>query len=231
MVKSSVVPRQSILDVGQLLKGAHSKVLSGSPSSDVTAIVGANIVKWMVATSKLFTEVESDYFRAIFKCIPGLSPLFKSASTATTRILELYMSQKSELKSELATTAIDVSICVDGWTSPTKSAMFAIVAHCVTEEWNAREAVLHIAEVHGSHTGVALAEEVLRCLQFYGITNKLIAVTSDNASNNAVLMKTSGRLINHLRSRNPGDDSDISTELHLIPMVLDAILRPEVLRM
>ncbi|KAK9312132.1 hypothetical protein V1522DRAFT_424138 [Lipomyces starkeyi] len=65
------------------------------------------------------------------------------------------MSQKSELKAELATTAIAVSIFVDGWTSPTKSAMFAIVAHSVTEEWNAREAVLHIAEVHGSHTGVA----------------------------------------------------------------------------
>ncbi|KAK9487585.1 hypothetical protein V1527DRAFT_450052 [Lipomyces starkeyi] len=73
-------------------------------SSDITAIVEANIA---------FTKVESDYFRAIFTCIPGLGPLFKSASTATTRILELYTSQKAELKAELATTAIAVSISID----------------------------------------------------------------------------------------------------------------------
>ncbi|KAK9385125.1 hypothetical protein V1515DRAFT_297564 [Lipomyces mesembrius] len=97
----------------------------------------------------------------------------------------------------------------------TKSAMFAIVSHWVTEEWNAREAVLHIAEVNGSHTGVALAEEVLRCLQFYDITNKLIAVTSDNASNSAALIKILGKLIMRPRSRNledDGDEFDISTD-------------------
>ncbi|KAK9492053.1 hypothetical protein V1508DRAFT_171872 [Lipomyces doorenjongii] len=81
----------------------------------------------------------------------------------------LYIAQKSELRCELATTAISVSISIDGWTSPTRCAMFAIVAHWITGEWEAREALLHIAELPGSHTGVALAQEVLTCLRFYDI--------------------------------------------------------------
>ncbi|KAK9494588.1 hypothetical protein V1508DRAFT_323720, partial [Lipomyces doorenjongii] len=162
---------------------------------NVTALVEANIVKWMVATGKPFTEVESEYFQTIFKGIPGVNPLFKSASTATSRILELYMAQKSELRCELATTAISVSISIDGWTTPTRCAMFAIVAHWITGEWEAREAVLHIAELPGSHTGVALAQEVLTCLRFYDIKKKLVAITSDNASNDAALVHKLERLL------------------------------------
>ncbi|KAK9386342.1 hypothetical protein V1515DRAFT_605222 [Lipomyces mesembrius] len=52
--------------------------------------------------------------------------------------------------------------------------MFAIIAHWITDEWEPREAVLHIAELRGSHTGVALAQEVLMCLRFYDITKKTI---------------------------------------------------------
>ncbi|KAK9341814.1 ribonuclease H-like domain-containing protein, partial [Lipomyces starkeyi] len=212
-IKNSAASRQSVLDIGHLLKGRPNKPLAAPMSSDVTAIVEANIVKWMVATSKPFTEVESDYFRAIFNNIPGLGPLFKSASTATTRILELYMSQKSELKAELATTSIAVSISIDGWTSPTKSAIFAIIAHWITEEWEAREAVLHITELQGSHTGLALAEEVLRCLRFYDITKKLIAVSSDNASNNATMIDALEELImNPSAQLNEDSDSELSTD-------------------
>ncbi|KAK9427226.1 hypothetical protein V1505DRAFT_288463, partial [Lipomyces doorenjongii] len=140
-----------------------------------------------------FTEVESEYFQTIFKGIPGVNPLFKSASTATSLLLELYIAQKSELRCELATTAISVSISIDGWTSPTRCA--AIVAHWITGEWEAREAVLHIAELPGSHTGVALAQEVLTCLRFYDIKKKLVAITSDNASNNAALVHKLERLL------------------------------------
>ncbi|KAK9369475.1 hypothetical protein V1509DRAFT_457656 [Lipomyces kononenkoae] len=212
-VKNSAASRQSVLDVGQLLKGRANKSLAAPVSSDVTAIVEANIVKWMVATSKPFTEVESDYFRAIFSCIPGLGPLFKSASTATTRILELYMFQKSELKAELATEAIAVSMSIDGWTSPTKSATVAIIAHWITDEWKPREAVLHVTELQGSHTGLALAEEVFKCLQFYDITLKLIAVSSDNASNNAAMIDALEELImNPSAKLNEESDSELSTD-------------------
>ncbi|KAK9489886.1 hypothetical protein V1508DRAFT_426592 [Lipomyces doorenjongii] len=116
----------------------------------------------MVTTSKSFTEVESEYFQAIFRCIPGIKPLSKSTKTATTRILESTWQKSLELKSELATTEIAVSVSIDGWTS--KGPMFDIVVHWITEEWEeweAREAVLHIAELGGKHTGVALAH-VLR---------------------------------------------------------------------
>ncbi|KAK9234656.1 hypothetical protein V1525DRAFT_459207 [Lipomyces kononenkoae] len=211
-VKNSAASRQSVLNVGQL-KGGPNKALAGPTSSDLTAIVESNIIKWMVATSKPFMEVESEYFRAIFDCIPGLGPLFKSASTATTRILELYMSQKSELKAEMAATAISVSISLDGWTSPTKSAMFAIIAHWITADWEAREAVLHIIELQGSHTGLALAEEVLRCSRFYDITNKLIAISSDNASNNAAMVDVLEESITNSSAKLDEDsDSEFSAD-------------------
>ncbi|KAK9318912.1 hypothetical protein V1517DRAFT_334253 [Lipomyces orientalis] len=169
VIQNSTSSRQSIFGVGELFNRQPNTPPVLHTAANVTALVEANIVKWMVATGKPFIEVESEYFPTIFKGIPGVNPLFKSASTATSRILEVYMTQKSELRCELATTAISVSISVDGWTSPTRCAMFAIVAHWITGEWEAREAVLHIAELPGSHTGVALAQEVFTCLRFYDI--------------------------------------------------------------
>ncbi|KAK9312706.1 hypothetical protein V1524DRAFT_410547 [Lipomyces starkeyi] len=53
-VKNSAASRQSVLDVGQLLKGRLNKPVAAPTSFDVTAIVEANILKWMVATSKPF---------------------------------------------------------------------------------------------------------------------------------------------------------------------------------
>ncbi|KAK9236281.1 ribonuclease H-like domain-containing protein, partial [Lipomyces kononenkoae] len=170
MIQNSTHSRQSIFDVGELFNRRPNTPSVIPTSSNITALVEANIVKWMVATGKPFTEVESEYFQAIFKCIPGVDPLFKSASTATTRILELYMEQKSQLRSELATTAISVSISIDGWTSPTKCAN-----------------VCDYRALDYGRMGTPRS-----CFAYCRIKRKShwnVAVTSDNASNNAALIQ------------------------------------------
>ncbi|KAK9318420.1 hypothetical protein V1522DRAFT_130643 [Lipomyces starkeyi] len=116
--KNSAASRQSVLDIGQLLKGRPNKALAVPMSSDVTAIVEAKIA---------FTEVESLCAVLCLNRHRQQQPEF----------LQLYTSQKAELKAELATTAIAVSISIDVW----KSATFAIIAHWITEEWKAHEAV------------------------------------------------------------------------------------------
>ncbi|CAP79491.1 Pc19g00750 [Penicillium rubens Wisconsin 54-1255] len=53
--------------------------------------------------------------------------------------------------------------------------------------WEYREILLGFQPLSGSHTGVNLSEVVLKLLQQHKITDRVLAVTTDNASNNKTM--------------------------------------------
>jgi len=69
----------------------------------------------------------------------------------------------------------------------------AITCHFVDDNFNLIEALLDFSEVDGQHTGIHLAEIVLKVLNEYDIVEKLYCITSDNASNNLTMVKELSR--------------------------------------
>jgi hypothetical protein len=63
----------------------------------------------------------------------------------------------------------------------------AIVAYYVSIDWKYREVLLAFEPLSGAHTGRNLARVVERVLEQCELTDKLLAITTDNASNNGTM--------------------------------------------
>jgi hypothetical protein len=80
-----------------------------------------------------------------------------------------------------------VSLALDAWTSPNKLAFLAVVVYWITPDWRYRHALIAFEQLHGSHTGKRLNRVVTEKTKEYEIHEKILAITTDNASNNDTL--------------------------------------------
>jgi hypothetical protein len=64
----------------------------------------------------------------------------------------------------------------------------AITGYFLDQEWEYREVLLGFEPISGSHTSVNLRDVVLQILQKHQIANRVLAVTTDNTSNNKTLI-------------------------------------------
>jgi hypothetical protein len=83
-----------------------------------------------------------------------------------------------------------LSIALDCWTSPFQQAFMAITGYFIDDEWNYREILLGFEPLHGSHSGTNLSTVLFDLLQQYEITDRVLSITTDNASNNVTLMES-----------------------------------------
>lgn len=64
----------------------------------------------------------------------------------------------------------------------------AITGYFLDHEWNYREVLLGFEHLHGSHTGGNLSKTVIRILQQHSVANRVLSITTDNASNNNTMI-------------------------------------------
>ena len=64
----------------------------------------------------------------------------------------------------------------------------AITGYFLDQEWNYREVLLGFEHLHGSHTGGNLSKTVIQILQQHGVANRVLSVTTDNATTNNTMM-------------------------------------------
>jgi hypothetical protein len=65
----------------------------------------------------------------------------------------------------------------------------AITGYFIDKDWNYREVLLGFEHLQGSHTGSHLSETVIRIFQEHGIADRVLSITTDNASNNNTMMQ------------------------------------------
>lgn len=63
-----------------------------------------------------------------------------------------------------------------------------IIGDFINEAWEYREILLSFEPLSGSHTSANLSDVLLRVLQEYRIADRVLAATTDNASNNSTLI-------------------------------------------
>jgi tyrosyl-tRNA synthetase len=66
----------------------------------------------------------------------------------------------------------------------------AVSGYFINTEWEYREVLLGFEPLSSVHTGAYLSTVVLELLEKYGIKERVLAVTTDNASNNSTLIST-----------------------------------------
>ena len=72
---------------------------------------------------------------------------------------------------------------LDGWTSSNQVAYQGIIARWISADWTLEETIIDLDILKGSHTGTNLANSFYKVLTKFGLKEKMLGVTTDNASN------------------------------------------------
>ncbi|KAJ5550943.1 hypothetical protein N7535_001119 [Penicillium sp. DV-2018c] len=136
-----------------------------------------------------FRFVERTEFRDLVsyaRLAPSM-PEIPSAKVMRQQIRDLATETQKDILKTLPSGA-KLSLSLDCWTSPFKQAFMAVTAYFVSKDWDHREVLLGFEHIQGSHTGANLSHTVVKLLEEHGITNRVLSVTTDNASNNKTLV-------------------------------------------
>ncbi|XP_030222285.1 zinc finger BED domain-containing protein 1 isoform X3 [Gadus morhua] len=98
-----------------------------------------------------------------------------------------YQIEKSNLISELSEVS-HIALTCDGWTNLTQDHYLTVTVHYLVES-NMRQKVLATKAVYRAQTGIVVAEEIGDILKEFGVFDKVVAVTVDNAANMDVAIK------------------------------------------
>jgi hypothetical protein len=88
----------------------------------------------------------------------------------------------------LRNAASKISVTLDCWTSSNNKAFLGITGHSIDDDWALQSLVLDFIPLDGDHTGENLCEAFVGACERLGILDKLLAVTTDNASNISKLL-------------------------------------------
>jgi hypothetical protein len=118
---------------------------------------------------------------------------------------------------------MQVSLSVDCWTSPNNLPFLAIVGSWIDQGFSLHTVLLDFRLLEGAHTG-NLAEEVFSMMQDYNITNKILAIACDNASNMGTMMRKIEELSGGLFDAGQGHVRCFAHILHIsVTHCLDAL--------
>jgi hypothetical protein len=138
-----------------------------------------------------FQIIEHPQFQKLLRITqsaPSL-PTFPCAKSIQRRMREIVKERQTHLLAKLPPKA-KLSLALDCWTSPFQQAFMAITGYFIDKDWNYREILLGFEPLHERHTGVNLGSVLFDLLQQHQIPERVIAITTDNASNNSKMMST-----------------------------------------
>ncbi|KAJ5742543.1 uncharacterized protein N7511_011275, partial [Penicillium nucicola] len=143
------------------------------------------ILRFITTTRLPFRTVEQQEFKDLLQYIRlAKSELNIPSARSIRRLLDNEQSVLSKLPSRSY-----LSIALGCWTSPFGQAFLAITGYFLDQGLNYCKVLLGFEHMQGSHTGTHLSETVIRILQEHGITDRVLSITTHNASNNNTMIQ------------------------------------------
>jgi hypothetical protein len=151
------------------------------------------------------------------------TPRIPTTKTIRGRLQTIVKERQQHLLSNLPSGA-KLSIALDCWTSPFRQAFMAVTGYFIDQDWNYREILLGFEPLYGTHSGVNLGAVLFELLQQHQIEDRVLAVTSDNASNNTTLMDNTWKSLQSLELPNQTPVVRIPCMAHVIQLSLKELL-------
>ncbi|KAJ5267276.1 hypothetical protein N7478_010084 [Penicillium angulare] len=187
-LKTSTCPRKPTPKKGidQLVKEMPSGPAKQSFSQDQ---LSKAILSFITTAHLPFRLIEHPQFRNLVDIIQQASTKITVPSARTIRrCLDLVVSESQKQTLAKLPNGSRLSIALDCWTSPFQQAFMAVTGYFLDQKWNYCEVLLGFEHLHGSHTGENLSKTVTQLLADHGISDRVLSVTTDNATNNNTLM-------------------------------------------
>lgn len=152
-------------------------------------ILHQKILSFITAARLPFRIVEHPAFQDLLQTTRfAESKLDIPSAHNIRRLLDDTVKEKQQSVLSRLPNGSNLSIALDCWTSPFCQAFMAITGYFIDQDWNYCEVLLGFEPLHGSHSGAHLSETVIQILKKHGIDNRVLSITTDNASNNSTMM-------------------------------------------
>jgi hypothetical protein len=112
-----------------------------------------------------------------------------SRQTTARDMIKLYNEHKVNLIGTLKTDVTSVYLTSDIWVGKAKEDYLSVLAHFVNSHMEIEKRLLGLRLIDGKHSGVSIANLVATVIDDYALTDKVFAITLDNASSNNTAMK------------------------------------------
>ncbi|KAL0217580.1 hypothetical protein RCL1_008161 [Eukaryota sp. TZLM3-RCL] len=163
--------------------------LKFSPGNPEPSTQRSNLVRFVVSKLHKLSIVDEPEFRELVPDLPCRRTLRKW-------IVEENLQLKQIVIEKLKCLPVKVSLTVDGWTARSGNSFIAVTAHWI-EDWKPQQILLCIRQMKSSHTALNSAHLIREVIKEFGLENRVIGITGDNARNmnNALkLLKQSGHV-------------------------------------
>ncbi|KAJ5337448.1 uncharacterized protein N7506_005470 [Penicillium brevicompactum] len=149
------------------------------------------LLKLLSLSGLPFRFIEHADFRDViaYARLAPIQPQIPSAKTMRSRLRGYVKEQQQSILKQLPP-SVKLSLALYCWKSPFGQAFMAVTGYFLDQHWEYREILLGFEPLSGSHSGVNLSEVVLKLLQQHEITDRVLAVTTDNATNNKTMISS-----------------------------------------
>ena len=155
-------------------------------------IMMVKLVKLIVRSDLPFSIVDDDNFQDFVNYLKRVNGKSRgdlmSRRTIMRRVDEMFVQKSQEVKDMLNSFNSKYSITCDIWTSKNQLSFFGFTIHFINDDWQMKDELLAFKFLEGEHDGKSLSEAFVKVLEDFGIADRLLAVTADNASNNSKMM-------------------------------------------
>ncbi|XP_038678375.1 zinc finger BED domain-containing protein RICESLEEPER 2-like [Tripterygium wilfordii] len=135
-----------------------------------------------------FTIVAQEGFNLMMKTS---TPHFQGISRATAKndCMAVYETMKIKLKAMLKNVN-KINLTTDLWRSNQQIEYMVVTGHFVDVDWKLQKRVLSFVNVPPPRGGVDIVDALFKCMNEWGIENKIYSIAVDNASYNDVAIRT-----------------------------------------
>jgi hypothetical protein len=117
-----------------------------------------------------------------------------------------------------------ISISLDGWSAANHLGFLAVKGYYINQDWVLCERLLDFIPLRGRHTGSSMAADLMIVLSNTKTESNLLAITSDNASNNGTLTKTLQEKLAYKGISWNRKENSIPCMAHVINLVVQDII-------
>ena len=138
--------------------------------------------KMLVHSETPFLFSENDAFNRYITT--ALQPQHKKIGrkTVSSSAMTKYLQQKEKLKYDLGSTTARVSLTADAWDGGYGLHYLCVTCHWVDRDWLLQKRIIHFKMLEWPHTGVNIAHHLMEAIDAYGLRERIMCMTFDNAS-------------------------------------------------
>ncbi|KIL55138.1 hypothetical protein M378DRAFT_18219, partial [Amanita muscaria Koide BX008] len=180
--------------------------------------IRAGHVRWMAVSKRSFSLAEDEGYHFLMKT-GRPEHYIPSYRTISRDICKVFLHCWEKIARVLQEHNGMLNLATDAWTSPNHRALVAVTVH-LEKKGTETGLLLDIIEVAESHTGRALAAAFAKIVEDFGIAEKVLSITCDNASANDRMIDELPTLLTEFS----GETSRTRCFAHIINLVAKSII-------